>query len=327
MSDRAFVVLAAKLKRPELLAPVRRNLESMLYLLHADSEGVTEISRRQDKNEHADMRSYWFPLRYLAARDRHAVWSGLAERYAPYASLPALMEYPEMAGPLPSSAPPPDDFEKHLPALDIVRFRRGPRSASIVGNDSVFFTLRHGDAWITHLRMAGAFFGKGQFLAPRVEKAANGYALRQTIEAGYYQPFEPPRKVGPGDWGKLRAERRVTGMCRFEQSATIAETPSGFRIRLAAGGTAGVPVAIEIGVRPGAAIEGAAQPDRNARDRWLLPEGYATLRVQKNSIRVGPGLGAHRYTMVRGAEPPIPGPSLYLTAFSPFEHTIEFICA
>jgi hypothetical protein len=325
--DRAFVVLAAKLNRPALLDPVRRNLESMLWLLHADGEVVTEISRRQDKNEHADLRSYWFPLRYLATRDRHAVFAGLAERYAAQASLAALMEYPEMAGPLAASAPPPADFEKHFPALDIVRFRRGPRSASIVGADSVFFTLRHGDAWITHVRMAAAFFGKGQFVPRRVEKAASGYALRQSLEAGYYQPLDPARKVGPGEWGTLRSRRRVTELCRFEQSAEIAETPSGFRVRLAAAGTTGVPVTIEIALRPGTTVEGAEPLAGAAGSRWLLAEGHATLRGASNSIRVGPGLGRHRYIQVRGAEPLLAAPAIFLTAFAPFEHTLEFVCA
>jgi hypothetical protein len=86
-----------------------------------------------------------------------------------------------------------------------------------------------------------------------------------------------------------------------------------------------VPVAIEIGVREGIAIEGA-QALKGRVDAMLLPEGHATLRAGSDRIRIGPGLGQHQYVQVRGAEPKLPGTSLYLTAFSPFEHTLEFVC-
>ena len=97
--DRALTVMAAKLKRPELLDPVRRNLRAMLYLMHPDGEVVTEVSRRQDQFTRGTMAGYWFPASYLAAHDRDRLhgrrWSHAMPAEAP--RLSTLLEYPELA--------------------------------------------------------------------------------------------------------------------------------------------------------------------------------------------------------------------------------------
>src|SRR5206468_11487056 len=111
--DRAFTVLAAKLKRPELLDPVRRNLRAMLFLMHPDGEVVTEVSRRQDQFVRGTMAGYWFPVNYLAVHDADRQLAGLARGLAPEnARLSALLAYPELAGPLPPSEALPEDYEK-----------------------------------------------------------------------------------------------------------------------------------------------------------------------------------------------------------------------
>ena len=319
--DIAFVTLAEKLKRPALLDAPRKNLEAMMYLLHPDLEVVTEISRRQDRNERGDMGRYWFPLQYFAVRERNPVYAGLARHFAPkYASLATLMEYPELLGPMPAGAPPPQDFEKAFPQLGIARIRRGQRSATLIGNNSLLFNLRNRDTVITGVRMAGAFFGKGQLIPGDLKKVGASYQLTQSLEAGYYQPLDKPRPVHANEWGEVRTERRISQVSRITQTATITETPRGFRVTLASKGTPNVPVSIEIGLREGTKVEGAIAVGPGV---YALPAGTATVG---GNIRIGPGLGAHKYFQVRGAEAKLPGTSLYLTAFSPFEHTIEFEC-
>src|SRR3954468_4835284 len=48
--DEALITMARLLKRPELLNPVRKNLEMNLYYTHPDGEIETIGSRRQDQN-------------------------------------------------------------------------------------------------------------------------------------------------------------------------------------------------------------------------------------------------------------------------------------
>jgi hypothetical protein len=323
--DRSFLVMAVKLRRPDLLEPVRKNLDSMLYLLHSDYTVVTEISRRQDRDQRtATMASFWFPLQYLAVKDGNGQFASLANHLAPQsASLPAYMEYPEMAGRAPAPAPLPDRFERGMKSLGIVRVRRGPVSATLFSNNPAFFALHNGDVAIEGIRFASAFFGKGQFLTLSIEKNGTDYILRQKLEAGYYQPLNPPQRVTPANWSALRKERAETQKCTLDQVATITPTAKGFRVRIQASGAKDVPVSIEINLRNGGKLDGAT---RAADGEALLPAGFATCSGPENRIRFGPGLGEHRYTQVRGALPKLPGASVYLTAFTPCDHTLEFDC-
>ena len=314
--DRAFACMAVKLKRPELLDPVRRNLESMLYLLHPEYEVVTEISRRQDRGIRGTMGGYWFPLRYLAVKDGNGHYADIVNHLEPnHASLATMLEYPEMMGPLPAPVAPPDDYERAMSSLGVVRFRRGRTSATLLNNDAAFFSLRRGAAVIEAVRFASAFFGKGQFRPTVMDHAGKTYTLKQQLSAGYYQPLVPARRVTAENWGAARGSREETQRCVLEQSVSLTETAPGFRLRVQASGTVGVPLAVEINLRDGGTLEGCEE---------LLASGQATYTLGRDRIRFGPGLAEHRYTQVRGALAKLPGKSVYLTAFTPCDHTIEF---
>jgi hypothetical protein len=325
VTDRALVVMAAKLKRPDLLEPVRRNLRALTYLLHADGEVVTEISRRQDQYTRGGVSGYWFPLTYLAAMDQDGQFAALARRAADGARLSALLEYPELSKPLPVSLPLPEDFEKSLPAIGITRIRRGPLSATLIlGGSSRLFTLRQGDAVVEGVRFATAFFGKGQFIPDTAGKRGDRYLFRQALEAPYYQPLA--RQVDAGSWTATRAERRQTEIARLEQSAEITEVKNGFRFRARAEGTAGVPLAIEICFREGGQLEGCREVPASPGS-WLLERGMGVYRAGRSQIRFGPGTAPHQYVQVRGAEPRLPGQSVYLTGYTPFDQTLMFECS
>jgi hypothetical protein len=322
ITDRALCVLAAKLKRPELLAPVRRNLDAMLYLLHPDGEVVTEVSRRQDQYVRGTMANYWFPLIYLAIHDDDGrACSALRSIPPGAAKLSILLEYPELAGRLPEPSPAPDDYERTFPLAGLARIRRGSRDATIVLKDnSRFFSLRNGAAVIEAVRFATSFFGKGQFI-PTVSSKERGYVLRQQLEAPYYQPVSQP--VSYRNWSDVRSTRAQTQVCRLEQTATVTELKSGFELRVESHGTTGVPLAIEIAFRDGGKIEGC-RPAPHAESAWLLDRAYGVYRVGGDSIRFSPGAAPHLLTQLRGAEPKLPGLCVYITGYTPFDHAIRF---
>ncbi len=327
VTDKAFVVMAAKLRRRDLLDPVRSNLDAMLYLLHPDGEVVTDISRRQDLNARGDMTRYWFALRYLATTEGNGQYRSVLDMIEPRAiSLPQLMAWPELQKPLPAAQPLPDNYEKTFRTSGVVRIRRGSRSATLsLSGRSRFFSLRHGQCVVQAVRFASAFFGKGQFVPQTWERIPRGWRLEQELRGPYYQPLDPPEQVAAGRWGEFRAKRRQSEVMELRQSALIRETGRGFALELGSAGTNGVPLSVEVGLRGGGRVMNARE-DSRFRDVFLLPSGHAEYRVGDSALRFGPGIGAHRYVEVRGAEPRVEGVNVYLCGMTPFQHTLEFEC-
>lgn len=318
--DRSLVVMATRLNRPELFEPVRRNLDSMMYLVHPGYEVVTEISRRQDLNQRGSMGRYWYPLAAVGLHDRNGMFWGLAKQLErENAALSTLLDNPELSGPGPAPQPVPEDYARHFRALGLVRLRHGATSASILlDGTSRFFTLRQGDAVIEAIRFCSAFFGKGQFVPTSWAKEGDSWVMRQNLEGPYYQPLDA--KVAAGQWGEVRRRRATSEVCKLEQTATVTPSPRGFRVRLTSKGTPGVPLAVEIGVRKGVQLSGCTQLSEGA---WLLDNGPLRIVAGGQGIQVTPGIAEHRYVDVRGAEPKLAGESVYLTGYTPFDHTLD----
>ena len=322
VTDRALLVMAIKLQRPELLEPVRRNLRTLAYLLHADGEVVTEISRRQDQYTRGGIAGYWFPLTWLAARERDPQFRTMARQAAEGARLSTLLEYPELSEPLPAGGPLPEDFERQLPEVGIARIRRGPLSATVIlGGSSRLLTLRYGAAVLEGVRFATSFFGKGQFIPDTAGRRDGAYRLQQVLEAPYYQPLA--KRITTATWTATRNERRQSEIARLEQSAEISEAARGFNLRIRSGGTNGVPLAVEIAFREGGQLEGCS-PIRDSPGCYVLDGDSGTYRAGPNAIRFGPGAAPPRDTQLRGAEPRLSGISVYITGLTPFDRTIRF---
>jgi hypothetical protein len=332
VSDRGLTIAALKLNRPELLNPVRRNLESMLYLLHPGNEVVTEISKRQDKNVRAKPDRYWFPAKLLAVRDGNGSFESFAQAGALGQQLSLLLEYPELQQSV-TPAPLPDQYVKVFPIVGIARIRRAKTSATVqfTGSDRVF-CLRRGDAVMNGIRFASAFFGKGQFLPQHGGPAATGggYEFAQDLSGPYYQPLADPSKEPAitlhEEWGASWKRRQQSEVCQLRQSVLVQEDKNGFRVRIRAEGTNDVPLAVEISFAPGGTLEAGAGSQKLKDDVYLLGPSPAVYRIGNDAIRVtGPATPPpHRYVNVRGALPKLDGISLYVTGLTPFDQTIRF---
>jgi hypothetical protein len=155
-----------------------------------------------------------------------------------------------------------------------------------------------------------------------------GYVAGQSLDAPYYQPLVPSQPVNYKNWSELRDQRRKTQICKLEQSAGVRERQGGFEVRIQSGGSTsgtplGVPLAVEINLREGGELSGC-RPAPHVDGGWLLEKDYATYRIDGKTLRFGPGAAPHLLTQLRGAEAKLPGISVYVTGYTPFDRTISF---
>ncbi|HMD83609.1 MAG TPA: hypothetical protein VKO18_02780 [Terriglobia bacterium] len=331
VTDRALLTTGRMLDRPALFEPVRKNLETMIYFLHPNGEAATDISRRQDRFQPATLRSYYLAYRFLARHDgngRFATVAGDIESIYLHqlsGELIYFMEITELRHGLPPREPLPANYEKFFPASEFAHIRRGGRSATVLGGDSRFFSFRHDGAVVEGVRLASAFFGKGQFSAP-LSRRGSGYRLEQELEGYYLQPLDPQDRRPDGNWEAMPNSRRAhSNICHLRSVVDLRETEDGFELSLDIRGTDRVPLALEITLRPGGELTGdglVAVP--SVPNAYFLGDGFASYEVAGRRLRVGPGFRRHAWTQLRGAEPRLEGVTLYLTEFTPLNKTLQF---
>jgi hypothetical protein len=327
--DRAFLTVARLPGREALLDPVRRNLEMTLHYLHADGDVATEASRRQDQYRRGSPAGYHLPYRTLALRDGNGRFAAAArlieakEGDALAGSLIHFLDDPSLRQPLPPDAPLPDDFARRFRGSDLVRIRRGKVSATVLGGNSCVLSFHKGAAALEAVRLASAFFGKGQFAADRLEVEANRYVLTQSQTGPYYQPLPPEARHPDGAWDPAdRARRRQTEVQHLVSRLVVRESGGAFEIDVDLAGTDHVPLAIELGFRRGGVLAGV-EPLPGTPDSFLLREGTGEYRAGGETIRFGPGRAEHTWTDLRGALPKLDALSVYVTGFTPFRATLR----
>ena len=331
--DNMFITLGKILGRPSFYDVVRKNLEMSLYYIQPGLEVLTDASGRQDSAQTRYVNSYYYAYRYMAIMDQNPVFAALCrqmedqipEKIASSAPLMAeLIEEAVFEQPLPVSGRIPDDYFKRFVYSGVFRIRRSNLDLSVIERNPTFLRFMKGRAVLQSIRLHAAFFGsKGQFMSETAELLGKKIILSRTMVHGYFQPFPEDRRTGDGDWSKMpRNQREMTEVQTLTQRVSIEEVDGKVTVEIGVEGTEQVPVSIELSFRAGGKLSGVT-PDKRTENAYFLENGVGEYRVGTDVIRFGPGQAPHKWAQMRGMLPKQEGESVYLTAYTPFRHTIE----
>ncbi len=177
------------------------------------------------------------------------------------------------------------------------------------------------------VRFAASFFGKGQFEGEEIVKNGDDWTMTHLLEAPYYQPF-PQNKIptgSGGNWEKLpKTDREQSELQRLVSTVKVRETNAGLEADIETTGTDGIPVTVELIFREGGTFSGMEPlTDLEENAYSLTSNTQGTYTYQGDTITFGPGRFEHRNLHLRGALPRLDAPTVYLTGFTPFRHTLR----
>lgn len=334
VTNRSLIEMAGRMGYTSLFDVIRKNLDMTFYYVRSTGEIATESSNRQDKYNQSNMAAYYLAYNYMAIHDKDSRYAGMVkyiESTVPVSQLdymlPYFLEDPAMLQELTKTTPLPASYHKYFKYSDIVRIRDGKVDLSIITNNTTFFTYFKGEAALEAVRLSSSFFGKGQFQSQQMEKTGDTYILSSTIYGPYYQPLPKEKIPAEGDaWGKVpRTEREQSEVQTLSTKLYITENKGKVRIRVVVDGPKNLPVTLELGFRTGGTLSNVS-PKQGIGNAFLAKNGaYALYRKGNDSITVGPGMVAHKWTQLRGALPKLQADCLYFTHYAPceFEFTIE----
>lgn len=327
--NRVLITIALGMHKPELLDAVRKNLRMMLYYIHPNGEVVTEASNRQDKGQIGMMDNYYYACRYLALLDNDGEMAAMCRLIEKTASdkLTGQLDYflsdPFLWKELPPVKAMPVSYAKDFPYSGVVRIRRGEWDTTLLANNPGWLTFHKGNAVLQGMRIAASFFGKGQFQSEIITHSGNQWILTKKLEGVYYQTY-PKDKIDPnGDLAKMpRSNRPLSNLNHLNTQIVVMESGNGIQIEITMEGTDKVPVSMELIFRRGGNFTGVTNfPGKS--DAFLFSEKTGSYTVGNDSIHFGPGLTAHKGIQLRGALPAMEAPTVYITGFTPFKHTIQ----
>lgn len=318
--DRALILAAEFLERPDLLDAVRRNLELVQHLFHADLSVVTTFSGRQDHGRRIVPVGLAEAYGVMGRRDGRGDWLAIADRLAAEArdcaQCAALLRpfawWPELARSPVRPTQIPDTYHRLFPVAGLWRVRRGALSATAGASTPTVFALEYGPVRLRSLSVSAAYFGAGTFIPRTLEPLADGIGVRLSNSEcnprakGVYQlPLGRPVGHTAEAFAAARPERGTWSVPGLGMTFDVVEVPSGFDLRLRTEcALPRIPVQVELAFEGPGIWETEDTAIRvDAGQTALLRRGNGTFHHDGFGIAVGPGHAAHRMWEMRGTQP------------------------
>ena len=339
--NRALIRIAQILTRPELLDPVRRNLDLSFHLLHADATVVTSISRRQDHGTRVVPRGLIDGYHAMAHIDGSGFYAGVAAWLAAdggaLVCLPNYILNPQWRDGQVNPESLPQSYNRVYPVSGLWRVRDGQLSATAAAGLTAPFSIVFGAAELTAVKASSTFFATGQFVGEDFAGTDAGvgmhhhgrksiYPEREYRGGIYWLPID--ESVDADNWREVRGRRDTYALPPLQVALEIAEVAGGFDLHWrASGGVDGVPFQIECVFAPGGIFETeSAVVEGSADHTAFLKSGYGLYRVGADAIRIGPGAFAHAMWKMRNSEIDAGGYRVLVALMAPMEYTLEIRC-
>ena len=339
--NRALIRAAHVLARPDLLEPVRRNLDLSYHLLHADATAVTSISKRQDRDTRAVPTGLADGYHALAHLDDNGFYAAVADllvaRGGGLICLPNYVLHPEWRTACLKRTPLPERYSRVYPASGLWRVRRGAVSATAAAGLTAPFSVVCGRAELAAVKISSTYFATGQFVGEEFAAAGQGvrmqhkgrnriYPEKDYVGGIYWLPIA--EQVNAQNWQEVRGRRATYELPPLEVELHVEEVAGGFDLHIrTSGGVDGVPFQIEGVFAPGGTLEmDSALVEGRAGHTVFLKAGCALYRVDDDAIRLGPGAMEHTMWRMRNSE--IDGGRLrvLIALRTPVMQTLEIRC-
>ena len=329
-----FMEVAKRLNRPELLEPVRRNLDLTLKLCHTGGQVASEMSVRADTGklgmlqvlvemgtldrkgeyltvarDHVDRQLRTLDDRVPPGDDENTYWGALlgeAYELISIATLPATDVEPK---------PIPDDYRLRTSAFllrqrAMVRIRRGRLSVTAVGRNDFtnLLAVRYGDAIIDGMRIMYNYYGTHGMNDQDLPEEGD-----EIVFAGSFTEYID----GP------TPERRIDHKPELHYRVGISEIDGGLQFSLKAHARHKVCVQLEFAARPEGHLEigGQTVPLLDGERHYL--NGPARIINGSDALEIGGDVVGQHQDVAPGNFTKNPGiTSLLISPRTPYDGVI-----